>query len=39
MSATPMFDSPSEIIDLINLLLINDNKPKIRKIFILMSTS
>ena len=31
MSATPMFDSPSEIIDLINLLLINDNKPKIRE--------
>ena len=31
MSATPMFDSSTEIIDLLNLLLINDKKPKIKE--------
>lgn len=29
MSATPMFNQPQEIIYILNLLLINDNKPKI----------
>ena len=27
MSATPMFDKPTEIVDIINLLLLNDRRP------------
>ena len=29
LTATPMYDNPRELISLINLMLINDNKPKI----------
>ena len=32
MSATPMYDKPREIIDILNLLLMNDNRKRIRDI-------
>ena len=31
MSATPMYDKPTELINLVNLLLINDNRKEITK--------
>ena len=31
MSATPMYDRPQEIVDLINLLLLNDNKEPLKE--------
>jgi hypothetical protein len=32
MSATPMYDKPKEIVDLLNLLLANDNRNKIKEL-------
>jgi len=32
MSATPMYDKPKEIVDLLNLLLLNDNREKIKDV-------
>ena len=31
LSATPMYNAPSEIVDLLNLLLLNDNRPILKK--------
>ena len=31
LSATPMYNAPSEIVDLLNLLLLNDNRPTLKK--------
>ena len=31
MTATPMYNQPDEIIELLNLLLLNDNKPLLKK--------